>query len=70
MGGHHGGHRGGGHSGAAPTPPDLQQQLDDLDTRAYVEAEAALDEPQKEPARAVAERYREQLWDYQQAQAR
>jgi hypothetical protein len=66
--GRHGG--GGGHRGAAgaserlrPDPAALQAQIDDADTAAWLAAESSLREPQREPARAVAERYREALAD-------
>jgi hypothetical protein len=45
-------------------PPESQAQLfDDADTAAFLEAERALREPQREPARAIAESYREALAD-------
>ena len=72
-GGMGGGFGGGRHRGqqsrTAPIPdrPDpkaLEDKLDDNDTRAYLAAEAAvLTEKQKEPARDIAEKYREDLYD-------
>jgi len=55
-----------GRERAEAPAPNLQQQLDDLDTRSYVDAEQVLEPTQIEPARAVAEQYREQLYDFQQ----
>jgi hypothetical protein len=51
----------GGNPAAAPSTrgADLQHQLDDADTQAWLEAESVLAERQREPARAVAEKYRE-----------
>ena len=56
---------------APPKSPSITQQMDDNDTRAYLDAEAAvLTEKQKDPAREIASKYREDLYDRQtQAQA-
>jgi hypothetical protein len=51
-------------SQAQPTGPKLEDQLDDNDTRAYLAAEAdILTEAQRDPAREIAEKYREALYD-------
>jgi hypothetical protein len=81
MGGMGGGRRGGGRrgggmgrprsSGEGETPPtekSLERRLDDNDTEAYQQAEAVLDEPQRERAREIAERYREELFDRRSAE--
>jgi len=74
-GGRHG-NRGGG--GARPAPgespaaraTELRQRLDDADTAAWLGAEQLLPEGLREPARAVAERYREALADQREAERR
>jgi hypothetical protein len=49
---------------AKPVGQTPQEQLDDNDTRAYLEAEAeVLTEKQRDPAREVASKYREDLYD-------
>jgi len=79
--GGHGGRMGGGRgmgrmpmggSRGAPTPgrheaQSLEERMDDNDTRAYYAAEEILDASQREPARALAEEYREQLFDWREA---
>jgi hypothetical protein len=67
-GGRYGGGRHGTAGGHAVEDPstrgvDLQHRLDDADTQAWLEAESVLAEWQREPARAVAEKYREALAD-------
>lgn len=72
-GGRHGS-RGAGRAAPADSPAarsaELQQRLDDADTAAWVAAEELLPEAQREPARAVAERYREALADQREAERR
>jgi hypothetical protein len=69
AGGPGGRHHGQQQSVPAETRPksktsNLEDQLDDNDTRAYLAAEAAvLTEKQREPARDIAEKYREDLYD-------
>jgi hypothetical protein len=68
MGGGGGRHRNQPRSAApttpAPTLKNLEEQMDDNDTRAYLAAEAAvLSEKQRDPARDVAEKYREDLYE-------
>jgi len=66
-----GGARGGGGGRGGRKPPGaeakaakpLQQQLDDADTAAFLEAEALLRVEQRDPAREIAERHREQVYD-------
>ena len=41
----------------------MQDMMDDNDTRAYLEAEGYLDDAQRERARDIAEKYREDLYD-------
>jgi hypothetical protein len=53
----------GGGPTAAPIGPTLEQTLEDNDTRAYLRAESILTDAQRERARAIAEEYREQLYD-------
>jgi hypothetical protein len=49
---------------AKPTVRSLEDQLDDADTRAYLAAEeACLTDKQRDPAREIAEKYREDLYD-------
>ena len=49
---------------AKPAVRSLEEQLDDADTRAYLGAEeAVLTEKQRDPAREIAEKYREDLYD-------
>ena len=71
--------RGSGYSGRPGPPPPgkepdiagaLLQALDDKDTQAYLQAEEALSEPQREKARAIAGKYREDLWDQREQQQR
>ncbi len=53
-----------------PKGETLEEQLDDSDTRAYLEAEEdVLTEKQRDPARDIASKYREDLYD-QREQAR
>jgi hypothetical protein len=74
-GGRHGGGMSGRHGGggrrAALDPgaraADLQGRIDDADTAAWLAAEPLLREPQRERARAVAEKYREALADEREA---
>lgn len=68
--GHHGGGRGGRRPGGDAPARDpaaraaaVQTQLDDADTAAWLAAEPLLREEKREPARAVAEQYREELAD-------
>jgi hypothetical protein len=80
LGGH--GHRGGGwhrsdrgDTGARSVDPatrasELQGKMNDADTAAWFSAEAVLTEAQREPARAVAARYREMLADAREAAAK
>src|SRR5262249_7660911 len=55
--------------GSAPQtqthPPDLLTQLDDDDTRAYLDAEQLLTEQQRPRAQEIASAYREALYDQQ-----
>jgi hypothetical protein len=73
RGGGMGGHRGGGGGSEHPVQDPaaraaaLQAQLDDADTAAWLDAEALLPEPQRDKARAIAERYREALADEREA---
>jgi len=63
-------HGGGGQRAAqdpAARASDLQAEIDDADTSAWLAAEALLQEPQRERARAVAEKYREALADEREA---
>ncbi|HET9035616.1 MAG TPA: hypothetical protein VFN45_05405 [Myxococcaceae bacterium] len=62
--------RGGRHGGRRPPPqahaPDVLTQLDDNDTRAYLEVEErVLTEAQRPRARQIASEYREALYDQQ-----
>ena len=41
--------------------------MDDNDTKAYIDAESFLTEEQRPRARAIAEEYREQLYDWREA---
>lgn len=68
MGMGRGGRSGGGPRRNAPAEErsgeSLEQRMDDNDTRAYLEAEEqVLDPGQRERARAIAEEYREKLYD-------
>lgn len=72
SGGGMGGHRGSaGSQHPARDPAEraaaLQTQIDDADTAAWLAAEALLRESQREKARAVAEKYREELADEREA---
>jgi hypothetical protein len=49
--------------GSAHPPRNLQDRIDDNDTKAYLEAEQVLRPEQIEPARDFAEKYREELFD-------
>jgi hypothetical protein len=73
-GGGHGGQRGGGTGRPAQDPAaraaELQRRLDDADTAAWLEAENLLREPQRVPARDVAEKFREALADQRDAESR
>ena len=73
-----GGMRGGGMRGAgAPPGPrgangsgggeSIQDRLAANDTKAYLDAEALLDERQRERARELASDYREKLYDRREA---
>jgi hypothetical protein len=54
-----------------PDPKALENQLDDNDMHAYLAAEAAvLTEKQRDPAREIAEQYREALYDQRDQAAR
>jgi hypothetical protein len=69
MGGRHG-RRGGQRAPAATHAPDALTQLDDNDTRAYLEVEAqVLTEAQRPAAREIASAYREALYDRQHPSA-
>jgi hypothetical protein len=61
----HGRHRGGPPPQSQSHPPDLLTQLDDNDTRAYLEAEQLLTEQQRPRAQEIASAYREALYDQQ-----
>jgi hypothetical protein len=70
--GSHGGAARGKHSDASPMSPTQRRQaaiqrMDDNDAAAYIEAESVLSETQRETAREIASRYREELWDWRQA---
>jgi hypothetical protein len=73
-GGGHGGQRGSWASRSAQDPAaraaELQRRLDDADTAAWLEAENLVREPQREPAREVAEKFREALADERDAESR
>jgi hypothetical protein len=60
--------RGGGRSAAArsvgPDSQALRDKMDDNDTGAYLEGEKVLSEEQKGPARQIASKYREELFNY------
>jgi hypothetical protein len=66
-GGGAGGHRGGEGEHARQDPAaraaSIQAQMDAADTEAWLAAESVLRAAQRDPARAVAERYREALAD-------
>jgi hypothetical protein len=74
MGGGSRGSRGGrsmmAPRGSAPQNPRRtgQDQLDDNDTKAYLDAENILTEAQRPRAREIAEHFREELWDRREAQ--
>jgi hypothetical protein len=69
TGGRHG-RRGGQHAPAAGHAPDALTQLDDNDTRAYLEVEEqVLTEAQRPAAREIATAYREALYDRQHPSA-
>ena len=59
-----------GREGNGGSPESQTELFDDADTAAFLEAERVLDEPQREPARAIAESYREALADARDRQAR
>jgi len=72
MGGMRGGRMGGGRgfrapSNGGPSPGQratkLEDRLDDDDTKAYLDGEEVLTEPQREQAREIASDYRAQLYD-------
>ncbi len=71
-GGGYGGHRTEKASRPGQDPgtraAQLQQRLDDADTAAWLEAETLLEKPHREPARDVAETYREALADQRDAE--
>jgi len=60
-----GGRRGGRPPQSQTHPPDLLTQLDDDDTRAFLEAEQLLTEAQRPRAEEIATAYREALYDQQ-----
>jgi hypothetical protein len=64
LGGLHGGARGAEETSATE---QVQAKLDDADTQAFLKGEALLQEPQKEPARVIASKYREALFNYREA---
>ena len=65
-----GGRHGIRHAPAPAHAPDLLTQLDDNDTRAYLEIEQqVLTEKQRPPAREIASAYREALYDQQHPSA-
>jgi len=69
MGGRRGRH-GGQRAQATAHGPDPLTQLDDNDTRAYLEIEEqVLTEPQRPRAREIASAYREALYDRQHPSA-
>jgi hypothetical protein len=45
----------------------LHEKLDEDETQSFLQAEAPLTDAQKEPAEAIAEKYREQLLEQRQA---
>ncbi len=67
MGRHREGHRGNGgrgESGAKPPKPSARgRSWDDADTAAYYRAEEILRPDQRERAREIAEKYREELYE-------
>ncbi len=64
MGRHRWGHRGGsGPAASADGGRDPGPTADDNDTAAYLRAEEVLRPEQRERAREIAERYREELYD-------
>jgi hypothetical protein len=77
-GGMGGGAGHGGGAGAAPSAPPrrdpararegLEARLDDADTRAFLKVEPVLTPAQRERAREVASRYREQLFERREQQ--
>ena len=70
MGGRHGGRRGSQHPQNTPHGPDALTQLDDNDTRAYLEIEEqVLTEAQRPRAREIASIYREALYERQHPSA-
>jgi len=70
MGGGRHGHHGGQRPQAALHGPDPLTQLDDNDTRAYLEVEEkVLTEAQRPRAREIASAYREALYDRQHPSA-
>jgi len=69
MGGRHG-RRGGQRAPATTHAPDPLTQLDDNDTKAYLEIEEqVLPESQRPAAREIASAYREALYDRQHPSA-
>jgi hypothetical protein len=62
-----GGRSGGGEGENRTTATSLEQQVDDQDTEAYLNAELVLTEAQQLRAREIAEHYREQLWERREA---
>ncbi len=67
-----GGRMGGGRGFRAPNnngpsqgqrASKLEDRLEDDDTKAYLDGEAVLSEPQREQAREIASDYRAQLYD-------
>lgn len=64
-GGRRGGRGGGGERG--PREGEIQQAIDDDDTKAYFDADALMTDAQREKARPIAQAQREQLWSYREA---
>jgi hypothetical protein len=70
MGGMRGGRMGGGRGMRAPAGTNqaqrsnrLEDRLDDDDTKAYLDGEEVLTEPQRDQAREIASDYRAQLYN-------
>lgn len=64
IGGERGGHHGGRQEGTTPkVAADPEQIWDDNDTAAYLAAEGVFRPDQRDRARAIAEAYREQLYE-------
>lgn len=67
-----GGHRGRGEKShdTPPAPVDPENAWNEVDTAAYLRAESLLRPEQRDRARDIAERYREDLYDQRAAQKR